>query len=102
MAQLNAMIGGSIVDAVATAWSATQEELSSGTTNMGETLALFTDLTDAAGPKPVRRADDAVWLTLPPDPRVTSARPALRDRPRGVTSRGHARPLATRIGVSAV
>lgn len=46
-------------------------------TNMGETLALFTDLTDAAGQKPVRRADDALWQTLPPDPRVPSARGRL-------------------------
>lgn len=46
-------------------------------TDMGETLALFTDLTDAAGQQPVRSADDTLWKTLPPDPRLPGARGRL-------------------------
>lgn len=51
--------------------------LAPAATKMGETLALFTDLTDTAGQKPVRTADDVRWETLPPDPRVASARARL-------------------------
>lgn len=46
-------------------------------TRMGETLALFTDLVEAAGQRPVRSADDVLWETLPPDPREPEARARL-------------------------
>jgi RES domain-containing protein len=51
--------------------------LAPAATKMGETLALFTDLTEAAGQNPIRSADDVLWETLPPDPRITSARTRL-------------------------
>ena len=47
--------------------------LAPAATKMGETLALFTDLTDVAGQKPVRSAADVLWEMLPPDPRIASA-----------------------------
>ena len=47
--------------------------LAPAATKLGETLALFTDITSAAGQTPVRVADDVLWETLPPDPRVTRA-----------------------------
>jgi RES domain len=48
--------------------------LAPAATDMGETLALFTDFTDIAGERPVRIADDVLWETLPPDPRAATAR----------------------------
>jgi hypothetical protein len=48
--------------------------LAPAATDMGETLALFTDLTDVAGEKPARIADDVLWETLPPDPRAATSR----------------------------
>lgn len=44
--------------------------LAPAATKIGETLALFTDITDAAGQTPIRNADDVLWETLPPDPRI--------------------------------
>lgn len=44
--------------------------LAPAATKLGETLALFTDITTAGGQTPVRGADDVQWETLPPDPRV--------------------------------
>ncbi len=48
--------------------------LAPAATGRGETLTLFTDLTDAAGERPIRSSDDVLWETLPPDPRVPGPR----------------------------
>jgi hypothetical protein len=51
--------------------------LAPAATEAGETLALFTDLTDAAGEKPVRSSDDVLWEALPPDPRIAGSKAHL-------------------------
>ncbi|HEX4727021.1 MAG TPA: RES family NAD+ phosphorylase, partial [Jatrophihabitans sp.] len=51
--------------------------LAPAATERGETLTLFSDLTDDAGEKPVRSSDDVLWETLPPDPRLPGSRVRL-------------------------
>lgn len=51
--------------------------LAPAATGRGETLTLFSDLTDAAGEKPIRNSDDGLWETLPPDPRILGPRARL-------------------------
>jgi RES domain-containing protein len=52
--------------------------LAPAATKMGRTLALFSDLTRAAGQRPTRCAPDTLWPTLPPDPRVRERRHGMR------------------------
>lgn len=51
--------------------------LAPAATGQGETLTLFSDLTDAAGEKPIRGGDDVLWARLPPDPRIPGSRTRL-------------------------